>query len=70
VDDVLEVPERAGEPVDAGDDQGVASAQEVEQEPHLGPPLARGAAPLLRPDHPAAGGAERGLLDREVLVDR
>jgi len=70
VDDVLEVLERAGEPVDPGDHERVALAQEVEQNLELRPAVARGAAPLLGPDHLAAGRSERGLLDREVLVDR
>jgi hypothetical protein len=50
VHDVLQVLERAREPVDAGDHERVAAAQEVEEKAELGPPLAVRPAPLLGPD--------------------
>lgn len=40
VDDVLQILHRARQPVDTRDDQGVAFAQEVEQDLQLGPPAA------------------------------
>ena len=59
---------RTCEPVDKGDDERVAGVEEVEQEPQLAPALAARAAPLLRADDVAAGGAQRLLLEGEVLV--
>ena len=45
-------------------------AQEMEQDVQFGAPVASGASLLLRPDHLAAGGSERGLLQGKVLVSR
>ena len=69
VHDVLEVLQRARQTVDAGDDEGVAGAQEVEQHLQFAAAVAAGAARRLGPDHLAAGRLERGALDRQVLVE-
>jgi hypothetical protein len=49
---------------------GVPLAQELKQRRQLLPPFSAGAGHLLGPHHSAAGGGERGMLDRQVLVDR
>ena len=43
--------------------------QEVEQQLQLGAACPPGTAPLLRTDHPAAGGAQLFFLDRQILVE-
>ena len=65
--DVLQVFHRPGEPVDAGDDQGVAGLHEVEQHLQLSPAIAARTAGLLGADHLAARCLEGGALDAEVL---
>ena len=58
------------QPVDAGDDQGVAAAQKVEQHLQFGAAVTTGAARLLGADHVTAGSLQRGALEGEVLLDR
>jgi len=60
VHDVLEVFHGARQAVDAGDDQRVVLAQELEQRLQLSAPATTGAAGLLSADDLAAGGLERG----------
>ena len=57
VDDVLQVLHGAREPVDAGDDQRVAFAQEVEQDLEFGPRATLGTRLLLGADRLASGRA-------------
>ena len=54
VHDVLQVLQRARQAIDAGDDERVAGAQEVEQHLQFAAPVAARAARLLGPDHLAA----------------
>ena len=70
VDDVLQVAQRTGKPIDPGHDQRIPLAQELKQRRQLLPTLGAGAGDLLGSHHGAAGGCERGMLDRQVLVDR
>ena len=70
VDDVLQIFDRAGEAVDPGDHEDVAVVQKVEQQLQLSAACPPGTASLLGTDHPAAGGAQLFLLDRQVLVER
>lgn len=51
------------------DDQGVARVQEVQEGLQPGAPVAAGAARGLGADQHAAGRAQGGLLDREILVE-
>jgi hypothetical protein len=67
--DVLQVLHGPGEPVDAGDDQGIAGLHEVEQRLQLGPAVTPAAAGRLGADHAAAGRFEGGVLNGEVLVE-
>ncbi len=67
--DVLQILHRPGQAIDAGDDQGVALAQEVEQDLQLAPPVAAGTGGLLGADDVAAGRLQRRALDGEILVD-
>jgi hypothetical protein len=53
-DDVLQVPDRTRQPVDAGDHQHVTVADEIEHSAQLGAALGAGAALLLGTDHVAA----------------
>src|SRR4051812_17470154 len=69
VDDVLEVLQRAGEPVDARDHQRVAGLHELEQHLQLGPAVTSRTAGRLGADHATAGGAQRPVLEGEVLVE-
>jgi hypothetical protein len=62
--DVLEVTDRAGEPVDACHDQGVACTDEFEDGGELGSAGRRGAAHLLGPDDLAPGGLKGLMLKR------
>src|SRR3954471_11154489 len=66
--DVLEVPNGAGEPVDARDHQFVARAQKRDDARQFGSALARGAGDLFRADDLAPSGLEALDLKREVLV--
>src|SRR5262249_31094459 len=66
--DVLEVADAAGEAIDPGHHQDVARPEEIEDDPQLLASLRGCAAPLLCPDCVAAGAAQRGLLNREVLI--
>ena len=43
--------------------------QKVEQQLQLGAAYPSGAAPLLRTDHLAAGGAQLLFLDSQILVE-
>jgi hypothetical protein len=69
VHDVLQVLHRAGEPVDARHDQGVAGLPEVEQDLQLGSAVAPRAARLLGAEHLAPRCFEGGTLDAEVLIE-
>ena len=70
VDNVLQVLQRARETVDAGDNQGVAWLNEVEQHLQFGAAVAPVATFLFRTDHPASGRAQRLPLHGKVLVQR
>jgi hypothetical protein len=50
------------------DQQHVALADEFEHRPQFSSALRAGAALLLRADDVAAGGAQRALLDRKILI--
>lgn len=67
--DVLEVADRARQPVDAGDHQRVALADEGEHRAQLVAADGRGSGHLLGPDDVAAGGLQGGELHGEVLVE-
>ena len=69
VHDVLQVLQRARQAIDAGDDERVAGAQEVEQHLQFAAAVAARAARLLGADHLAPRRFQRGALDREVLVE-
>ena len=60
---------RAGQAVDACDDQRVTRLHEVEQHLQLGAPVAPAAAGFLGPDDGTASGLKRGPLQAQVLVD-
>ncbi len=62
-----QVLERAAEPVEAPDDQGVAGPRHLEREGEAGP-LGPGAADPVLVDLLAAGGGERVALQGQVLV--
>ncbi len=66
--DGLQVTDGAGEPVDPGDHQRIARPQEFQHGCQFGPTGRAGAAGLLFPDDLAAGSAQRGNLNRGVLV--
>lgn len=66
--DVLQVPHRSCEPVDARDHQGVAGLQEVEKQLQLGPAGAVGAQRVLDAGHLEASCLKYSALDSEVLV--
>ena len=68
--DVLEVLHRARQAVDAGDDEGVALIQKLDQYLQLGAAAAARAACLLGADDLASGRIQRGTLGGEILVDR
>jgi hypothetical protein len=57
VDDVLQVTQGRGEPINSCDHQRVALAQELEQGLQFFPPLGARAENLLIPDDGAAGGS-------------
>ena len=67
VHDILDVLQRPCQTIDAGDDERVAGAQEVEQDLQFGAPVAP--RRLLRTNNLAAGGLEGSSLDREILVE-
>jgi hypothetical protein len=58
----------AREAIDPGHDQRVTPPQEIEQRRQLGATGAAGAACLLSSNNVAASGAQRLLLQGEVLV--
>jgi hypothetical protein len=62
--DVLEVAHGAGQAVNAGDDQLVALADEVEEGVEFDPPPAAGTGLRLLSDDGAARGPQGGDLDR------
>lgn len=68
VHDVLQILDATRQAVDPRQDQRVAPPQEIEQRLQFGAAGAAGAARLLGPDHVAASGAQRLLLQGEILV--
>ena len=66
--DILEVLDAARQAIDPRHDQRVAPPQEIEQRLQLGAAGAAGAARLLGSDHVATGGAQRLLLQGEILI--
>ena len=70
VDNVLQVLQRPRETVDAGNNQGVAWLNEVEQHLQFGAPVAPIAAFLLSTDHAAPRRPQRPPLHGEILVQR
>ncbi|SRR5258706_10055434 len=70
MDDILQVAWGAGEPVYSSNDQRVALAQELKQGGQLLPAFSAGAGHLLGSHDGAPDSGERGMLDRQVLVDR
>lgn len=68
IHDVLQILDAAREAIDPGHDQRVTLPREIEQRRQLGATGAAGAARLLSSNNVAASGAQRLLLQAEVLV--
>ena len=66
--DILQVADGPGQAVDPRHHQLITGPHEVHEGGKLRTALASGARHLLGPDHRAARGTERGILDRKVLV--
>jgi hypothetical protein len=69
VHDVLEVPQRSSQAINAGDDKGVTGAQELKRCLEFGVVVATRIARFLGADHLAARRFECGVLDRKVLIE-
>jgi hypothetical protein len=66
--DVLKVPDTAGQPINAGDHQGVALTEEVQHSLQFGAACRRCAASLFRSDNIAASSLQGCDLDFKILV--
>jgi hypothetical protein len=69
VHNVLKVLQRTCQTVNAGNDERVALAQEIEQDLQLGAAIPTCAAGLLGANHLAAGTLQCLALDRKVLIE-
>src|SRR5262249_38216017 len=63
-DDVLQIADRAGEPVDPSDHKLVALAHEFQPQVQVGASVAAGAGSFFHPDYPAPSCFKGRFLDR------